>query len=103
MKLALPWLMALSLVFCGSAMAADGLTSVDDSAATLPDTPVVIAVLTNDAISTSNATAILRVTQPVHGKVIVTPTPAVHAELTPLFQFAATRLSNTVVQVAITN
>jgi rhamnogalacturonyl hydrolase YesR len=82
---------------------ADALTAIDDSAATLPNSPVVIAVLANDAVSTSNATAILRVTQPTHGQVVINSTPTNHAELTPLFQFAATQLSNTVVQVAITN
>ena len=103
MKLATLWLAVLSLLSCWSATAADALTTVDDLAATLPDTPIVIAVLTNDAVSTSNATAILRVTQPLYGRVIRNFTPASHAELTPLFQFAAAQLSNTVVQVAITN
>jgi len=103
MKLATLWLAVLSLLSCWSATAADVLTTVDDLAATLPDTPVVIAVLTNDAVSTSNATAILRVTQPLHGRVIRNFALTSHAELTPLFRFAAAQLSNTVVQVAITN
>jgi unsaturated chondroitin disaccharide hydrolase len=82
---------------------ADALTAMDDSAATFPNSPVVIAVLINDFVSTSNATAILRITQPGHGRVIINSTAVTTAELTPLFQFAATQLSNTVVQVAITN
>lgn len=91
------------LVSLGSTLTADAITAVDDSAATLPATPVVISVLANDAVSTSNATALLRVTQPIHGKVVRNSTPGMHAELTPLFQFAATQLSNTVVQVGLTN
>ena len=90
------------LVF-GNVPQTDALTAIDDSAATLPNSPVVIAVLANDAVSAINTAAILRVTQPAHGKVVINSTPTNHAELTPLFQFAATQLSNTVVQVAFTN
>lgn len=86
-----------------SARQIDALTAIDDAVATPEDTPVVISVLTNDAISASNATAILRVTQPAHGRVILNSIPANHAELSPLFQFAATQLSNTVAQVGDTN
>lgn len=102
-RLATLWLAVLSQAFCWSAIAAQSLTAVDDSAATLPDAPVVIDVLANDVLSGSNATSILRVTQPLHGTVIVNSTPANHVELTALFQFAATQLSNTVVQVGVTN
>lgn len=91
------------LFVCGAALRTDALTAVDDSAATLPNISITINALTNDFVSISNSTAILRVTQPVHGRVIINSTPANHAELTPLFQFAAMQLSNTVVQVALTN
>jgi hypothetical protein len=92
-----------SLLLCCYTLRADALTAVDDSAATLPNTPVVIAALTNDFVSTSNAAAILRVTQPAHGRVVINSTPVTTAELTPLFQFTAVQLSNTVVQVGNTN
>ena len=101
LKLAPRWLPVLSLLLGGDPQRADALNAVNDSVATLPNTSVTIAPLTNDYVSSSNATAILRVTQPAHGRVIINTTPASHAELTPLFQFAATQLSNTVVQVAI--
>ncbi|MDD5138654.1 MAG: glycoside hydrolase family 88 protein [Verrucomicrobiales bacterium] len=103
LKLAPRWLPVLWLLFCSHTLRADTPVAVDDFAVTPPNTSVTIAVLTNDFISSSNATAILRVTQPAHGRVVIDSTPANHAELTPLFQFAATQLSNTVVQVAITN
>jgi unsaturated chondroitin disaccharide hydrolase len=102
MKFANLWLVIRALVFCSSAITAGALTAVDDSATTLPETPLRIEVLANDAVPT-NATAILRVTQPAHGRVILNSTFTIHAELTPLFQFAARQLSNTVMQVAITN
>ena len=53
-KLSVLWLLVLSffLSFRGSA-----LTAVDDSATTLPNTPLTLAVLTNDLVSTSNAAA----------------------------------------------
>jgi hypothetical protein len=96
-------LLVSSLLFCCNVLRVNALTAVDDSVVTLPNTPVVVAALTNDFISTSNATGILRVTQPAHGRVIINSTPATVAELTPLFQFAAVQLSNTVVQVGNTN
>ena len=71
--------------------------------ATLPNSSVVIAVLANDAVSATNATAILRVTQPAHGRVVINSNPTNHAEVAQLFQFAAAQLSNTVVGIEITN
>ena len=94
---------ALAFLLCGGSLRAAVLNAVNDSAATLPNSSITIAVLANDAVSSSNSTSILRVTQPAHGQVVINSSPANHAELTPLFKFAATQLSNTVVQVAITN
>lgn len=102
-KLATPWRAGLLLLLVGGAGPAGALTAVDDSVETLPNAAVTISVLADDLVSSSNAAAILRVTQPAHGRVVINSTPANHAELTPLFQFAATQLSNTVVQVASTN
>lgn len=103
MRLAILWRVIVPLLLNGGALRADALIAVNDSAVTLPNTAITLAVLTNDYISASNTTAILRVTQPLHGLVVINSTPTNHAELTPLFQFAAKQLSNTVVQVAKTN
>lgn len=97
------WLCLMGHLLCCSAPSADALTAIDDVAATLPNTSITLSVLTNDSISASNATAILRVNQPAHGRIIINSIPAAAAELTPLFQFAARQLSNTVVQVGDTN
>ena len=97
------WRAGRCLLFCVGALQANALTAVNDSVATLPNTSITVAVLTNDIVSTSNSTAILRVTQPAHGRVVINSIPTNHAELEPLFQFAATQLSNTVQQVAVTN
>lgn len=80
-----------------------GLTAVNDTAVTLPNTPITLTVLANDDISPTNSTGILRVTQPAHGQVVINSVSATHAELAPLFQFAARQLSNTVHEVVITN
>jgi rhamnogalacturonyl hydrolase YesR len=96
-------LLVSSLLFCCNVLRVNALTAVDDSTVTLPNTPVVIVALTNDFVSASNSTAILRVTQPAQGRVIINSTPVTVAELTPLFQFAAVQLSNTAAQVANTN
>jgi hypothetical protein len=102
-KLGALWLLVLSqFLFCNK-LRAQTLTAVDDSVSTLPNTPVVIAVLTNDLVVAGNQTAILRVTQPLHGQVIINPGSISNAELSQLFQFAAIQLSNSVVQIADTN
>jgi len=93
----------MPLLLCSGVFRADALTAVDDSAATLPNTPVTIALLTNDLVSASNQTAILRVTSPAHGRVVINSTPATNTELASLFQFAGVQLSNTVAQVGNTN
>jgi hypothetical protein len=103
LKIATRWLFVLSLFLCNHPLRANTPAAVDDFAVTLPNTPVVIAPLNNDFVSPTNSTAILRVTQPVHGRVVINSTFANHGELTPLFQFAARQLSNTVRRVAITN
>jgi len=96
------FLVLLPFLFCNK-LQAQSLTAVDDFVSTPANAPIVIAVLTNDLVVTSNQTAILRVTQPAHGKVIINAGSNSNAELSQLFQFAAIQLSNTVVQVADTN
>jgi len=97
------WQVGLILVLGAGLFGASGLTAVNDTAVTLPNTLVTLAVLANDDVSPTNSTAILRVTQPAHGRVVINSISAGHAELTPLFQFAARQLSNTVQQVVISN
>ena len=93
----------LTLLLCGAAGRVAALTAVDDFTTTLPNTPVEIPVLANDFVSTSNATAILRVTQPAHGRVVINSMATTNGELMPLLAFAARQLSNTVTHVADTN
>lgn len=100
MKFALGQILSTSLLI--GALSANALTAVDDVAATGPNASVQIAPLSNDVVST-NSTGILRVTQPQHGRVVIGSTRSQHPELTPLFQFAARQLSNTVTQVRFTN
>src|SRR5579884_2328379 len=96
-------LFVLSLAVYANILRADSLTSVNDSVVTRSNTPIITAVLANDAVIASNQTAILRVSQPSHGKVIINHGLVSNSELSRLFQFAAVQLSNTVVQVADTN
>lgn len=91
------------LMLCGSILRAGPLTSVDDSVVTPTNAPIVISALANDVVVATNQTAILRVTQPLHGKVVINQGAVSNAELSRLFQFAAVQLSNTVAQVADTN
>jgi unsaturated chondroitin disaccharide hydrolase len=97
------WLLVLSQFLVCNELRAQTLTAVDDFVSTLPNTPILIAVLTNDLVVATNQTAILRVTQPLHGTVIINPGSISNPVLSSLFQFAAIQLSNTVVQIANTN
>jgi len=103
MKFVALWLLVLAeFVFCNK-LRAQTLGAVDDVVFTLPNASIVIAVLTNDLVVSSNQTAILRVTQPLHGRVILNPGSISNAVLSRLFQFAATQLSNSVARIAQTN
>jgi hypothetical protein len=100
-KSAALWRVVLQFLLWSATLQVNALTAVDDSVAALPNTSLVIAPLTNDFISPGNVTAILRVTQPAHGRVLINSSPAAIAALDPLFQFAAAQLSNTVMQVGV--
>jgi hypothetical protein len=100
---AFPWQVGVILVLLAGLLGASAFTAVNDIAVTLPNAAITLPVLANDHVSPTNSAAILRVTQPAHGQVVINSTPAQHAELTPLFQFAANQLSNTVRQVGKTN
>src|ERR1039458_9350267 len=94
------WSIVLFILFLGNPLRGDGPVAVDDQARTVQNTPISIAVLANDSDAGGNQLAILRVSAPAHGTVTVssnaTPT---NPELTRLFQFASTQLSNSVLQV----
>jgi hypothetical protein len=87
----------------GGLLRARALEAVDDQGNTLQNTAITIPVLSNDS-GGSNQLAILQVTRPAHGTVLVNSDVTVrNAELSRLFQFAAVQLSNSVVQIANTN
>lgn len=102
-RTATTWLMFLLPLACCQFLRAGGLAATDDFTATPTNVPIVIPVLENDFVVASNQTAILRVTQPLHGRVVINQGPVSNAELSRLFQFAEVQLSNTVGQVADTN
>jgi len=90
-------------LWLGCALYADPVAQ-DDQAATVQDVPVTIPVLANDQDTGSNQLAVLQVTQPSHGTVVInTNGTLTNAELAPLVQFAAHQLSNTVTQLISTN
>ena len=83
---------------------AQALSAKADQAATVQNVPVTIPVLGNDQDAASNQLAILQVTQPANGTVIINANgTAANAELARLLQFAAVQLSNTVMQLGSTN
>jgi hypothetical protein len=83
---------------------AQALSAKADQAATVQNVPVTIPVLNNDQDAASNQLAILQVTRPANGTVVInTNGTAANAELTRLLQFAAGQLSNTVAQLGSTN
>jgi unsaturated chondroitin disaccharide hydrolase len=96
--------MAIVFSACVFAVHAEALNALPDAAITLPNASATLAVLTNDVGPASNQIAILRVTQPAHGRVVINSAASVtNSELDLLFHFAATQLSNTVSQVGDTN
>jgi len=83
---------------------AQALSAQADQAATVQNVPVTIPVLSNDQDAASNQLAILQVTMPANGTVIInTNGTGANAELARVLQFAAVQLSNTVVQLGNTN
>jgi hypothetical protein len=87
----------------GILRAASPVTS-DDQAYTTENTPVTVPVLANDIDPDNNQMAVLRITQPLHGKVFFTSANvATNSQLRSLFNFAGTQLSNSVIQIGNTN
>jgi unsaturated chondroitin disaccharide hydrolase len=83
---------------------ADPPIAANDLAVTVQNQAVTISVLTNDFDTESNQMAILQVSAPAHGTVVINSNaPVTTPELSRLFQFSAIQLSNTVVQMGNTN
>jgi Glycosyl Hydrolase Family 88/Bacterial Ig domain len=93
---------AIAWCFCCCTLGAGPLTAIPDQALTTPGAPLTIQVLANDL--GSNQMAILQVTAPNHGTVVINSNSVTaNANLSRLFQFAASQLSNSVVQIGNTN
>ncbi len=98
------WLVILASQWLACTVWADPPTAVDDLATTFQNQTVTISVLTNDFDTETNQLGILQVSAPSHGTVVInTNGPVTTAELSRLFQFSATQLSNTVLQLGNTN
>lgn len=95
--LAGPWLP-------GGAAWADPPNAVPDLAIVVQNQATTISVLTNDFDAESNQLAILQVSPPAHGTVVINSNaPVTTPELSNLFRFAAIQLSNTVTLMGNTN
>ena len=98
------WLVILASQWLASPVWANPINVTNDLAATVQNQAVTISVLTNDFDTESNQLAILQVSAPAHGTVVINSNaPVTTPELSNLFQFAAVQLSNTVVQMGNTN
>jgi hypothetical protein len=101
--LAAAWTITISPGFSGVAYA-QMLSAKADQAATVQNVPVTIPVLSNDTDAVTNQLAILQVSKPANGTVILNSSgTGTNAELARLLQFSAVQLSNTVVQLGSTN
>ncbi len=80
------------------------LTALPVSAYTLPNQPVAIAVLAGDSDGPTNQLAVLKVSAPAHGTVVIVSNAVpLNPLLASLYQFSARQLSNSVAQVRVTN
>lgn len=83
---------------------ANPINVTNDLAVTTQNQKVTIPVLANDLDTAGNQLAILQVSAPAHGTVVINSNaPVTTPELSNLFQFAALQLSNTVRLMANTN
>lgn len=90
-------------ILCCRALA-DSPNATADLVVTLQSQPITIQVLTNDLDAGTNQLAILQVSPPAHGTVVINSNaPVTTPELSRLFQFCELQLSNTVLQMPNTN
>ncbi|MFZ1073595.1 MAG: glycoside hydrolase family 88 protein [Verrucomicrobiia bacterium] len=98
------WLAILACQWLGCPACAGVLDAASDLAVTIQNQAVTVSVLTNDSDAGSNQLAVLQVSAPAHGTVVINSNaPVTTPELSRLFQFSAIQLSNTVVQMGSTN
>lgn len=98
------WLVIFASQWLACSVWANPINVTNDLAATVQNQAVTIPVLANDFDTESNQLAILQVSAPAHGTVVINSNaPVTTPELSNLFQFAAVQLSNTVVQMGNTN
>jgi hypothetical protein len=98
------WLTVLYCLWLARPALANTINVTNAVAVTVLNGAVTIPVLTNDFDAQSNQMAVLQVSAPAHGTVVINSNaPVTTAELSRLFQFAAIQLSNTVVQMPNTN
>ncbi len=98
------WLVIFAGQWLACSVWANPINVTNDLAATVQNQSVTIPVLANDFDTASNQLAILQVSAPAHGTVVINSNaPLTTPELSNLFQFAAVQLSNTVVQMGNTN
>jgi hypothetical protein len=98
------WLVVFAGQWLAFSVWANPINVAGDLAVTVQNQAVTIPVLTNDFDTESNQLAILQVSAPAHGTVVINSNaPVTTPELSRLFQFAAVQLSNTVVQMGNTN
>jgi hypothetical protein len=98
------WLVVFAGQWLACSVWANPINVADDLAVTVQNQAVTIPVLTNDFDTESNQLAILQVSAPAYGTVVINSNaPVTTPELSRLFQFAAIQLSNTVVQMGNTN
>ena len=99
------WLVViLSNQWLGCSAWANPINVTNDLAATVQNQAVTIPVLANDFDMETNQLAILQVSAPAHGTVVINSNaPVTTPELSRLFQFCETQLSNTVLQMPNTN
>jgi hypothetical protein len=98
------WLVIFASQWLAGSVWANPINVTSDQAVTVQNQAVTIPVLANDFDTESNQLAILQVSVPTHGTVVINSNaPVTTLELSNLFQFAAIQLSNTVVQMGNTN
>jgi hypothetical protein len=98
------WLAILAGHWLACSVWADTPNAVSDLVVAVQNQAATISVLTNDFDSESNQLAILQVSAPAHGILVINSNaPVTTPEMSRLFQFSAIQLSNTVVQVGKTN
>jgi len=98
------WLVLLAGPWLGCPAWADAPNANADFIVTVQNQAVAIPVLTNDFDIGTNQLAVLQVSVPAHGTVVINSNaPVTTPELSRLFEFSAIQLSNTVVKIANTN